>query len=94
MDTASDQKLGLRIDDVAWREVGDEVVILEVATTTYLTLNGSARVLWKRLVDGVTRWELTEALVQRYGITTERADRDVEAFLGVLEQRSLLEQVG
>jgi hypothetical protein len=91
MNPAADEKLRLRIDDLAWREVGDELVILEVTTTSYLTLNGSARMLWDRLADGVTRSELTEALVERYGIATERADRDVDAFLKVLGQRSLLD---
>jgi len=91
MERGGDQKLRLRIDDLAWREVGDELVVLEVTTTTYLTLNGSARVLWERLVDGVTRSELTDTLVDRYGITLEKADKDVDAFLDVLRQRSLLD---
>ena len=64
--------------------------MLEVTTTTYLTLNGSA-VLWDRLVDGVTQSDLIESLVERYGITVEKAEGDVGAFLDVLQERSLLD---
>lgn len=90
MTTDSGQKLMLNVDDLAWREVGDELVVLEVATTMYLTLNGSAKALWELLVDGATTSELSAALQERYGIDAERADSDVAQFLAVLRERSLL----
>lgn len=89
--SAADQKLSLKLDDLAWRDVGDELVVLEVTTTTYLTLNGSARFLWARLVDGATPAELASALVEHYGIPDDQASRDVQSFLDVLRDRSLLD---
>ena len=44
----------LQIDSNAavWREVDGEVLVLELATAIYLTLNGSGWILWNELVDG------------------------------------------
>jgi fibrillarin-like rRNA methylase len=83
-------RMTLKVDDLTWREVHDELLVLDMATATYLTLNGSAKVLWQRLADGATASELVGALVDRYRITTERAEADVREFLEVLEERSFL----
>jgi hypothetical protein len=86
----TDQQLQLRVDDLAWREVQDELVVLEVTTATYLSLNGSAKMLWHRLVDGATVAELRASLVTTYGISDGQAASDVGEFLDVLIERGLL----
>jgi Coenzyme PQQ synthesis protein D (PqqD) len=80
----------LRLDEVVWREVGEDLVVLELSTSTYLTLNGSAKQLWIGLVEGATVPELAERLTARYGITAEQAVADTEAFLSALGDRKLL----
>jgi hypothetical protein len=85
-----DQVLRIDTDRAVWREIADEVVILDVPTTTYLNLNKSARVLWKRLDGGATPTELAAELVASYGIPRDEAANDVQDFLGALRARSLL----
>jgi Coenzyme PQQ synthesis protein D (PqqD) len=85
-----EQRIALKVDDLTWREVQDELLVLDMATTTYLTLNGSAKFLWEQLVDGATLTELAGSLVDRYGIDTGRARVDAEEFLQVLEERSFV----
>lgn len=85
-----EEKVQLRVDDVVWRGVGDEIVILELSTSTYLTLNGTATHLWDGLVDGSTMAELAEILTMRYRITVDQARADVEAFVAALSDRNLL----
>ena len=87
---APDQVLTVDTDRAVWREIGDEVVILDVPTTTYLNLNKSARVLWKRLDGGATSLELAAELVATYGISESQAASDVRGFLDALQERSLL----
>ena len=84
------RRLKLDGDRAVWREVGEEVVVLDVETTTYLSLNGSGGALWKRLDAGATPNELVAELVSAYGVAEARASKDVEAFLHVLRDRSLL----
>jgi hypothetical protein len=87
---APDQVLRVDTDRAVWREIGDEVVILDLPTTTYLNLNKSARALWKRLDGGATPLELTAELMASYGISKDQAAGDVRAFLDALLERSLL----
>lgn len=83
-------RISLDADAVVWREVGDEIVVLEIATAVYLTLNGTARPLWLLLADGTTRDDLAAALVAEYGIAFDRAAADVDDLLRALAARSLL----
>lgn len=80
----------LRADDVVWREVGDELVVLELSTSTYLTLNGTARHLWEGLAIGASVSELVDVLCSRYSISTEQANSDVKSFMTALAERELI----
>jgi hypothetical protein len=83
--------LRLRTEDLSWREIDDEVIAVDVETSTYLAANKAGTLLWRRLGDGgATRQELAALLVETYGIERERALADVETFLGDLASRGLL----
>jgi ribosomal protein S16 len=84
------KRLKLDGDRAVWREVGEEVVVLDVETATYLSLNGSGGALWKRLDAGATLSELVAELVSAYGVPEAQASKDVEDFLSALRERSLL----
>jgi hypothetical protein len=84
------EKLQLRVDDVVWREVEDELIVLELSTSIYLTLNGTAKHLWEGLATGSTIDGLVTMLTDRYGIDPEHARADTESFLSALDARSLL----
>ncbi|HVC24871.1 MAG TPA: PqqD family protein [Acidimicrobiales bacterium] len=83
-------RLELDTNAVVWREVDEEIIVLELSTAVYLTVNGSACPLWLRLTHGATADELASVLVEEYAITLERAAADVDAFLDALAARSLL----
>jgi Coenzyme PQQ synthesis protein D (PqqD) len=85
-----DERFSLDSERAVWREVGEEIVILDVPTATYLTLNSSAVTLWKHLEDGASPAELAAALVTTYEIGEEKAAMDVQRFLGALKERSLI----
>jgi roadblock/LC7 domain-containing protein len=73
-----------------WRSVGDEVVVLNTRTSRYLTLNGSASLLWPLLLEGSDDHALASCLVGRYGVSVERAEADVRTFLAQLKEHGLL----
>jgi hypothetical protein len=83
--------LRLRQDGLTWNVAGDEVVILDLAGSVYLKLNGSARVLWERLSEPCTEADLVAALMDEYDIDRGRAEADVADFLAELHRRQLLE---
>jgi hypothetical protein len=83
----------LRRDGVACSDLGSEIVILDLDTSSYYSASNSAAVLLGALVDGASREDLVERLVTTYDVDVDEADIDVEAFLDGLRKRNLLEEV-
>jgi coenzyme PQQ synthesis protein D (PqqD) len=81
----------LRTDGLSWRRIEDEVVAVDVPTSTYLSTNDSGTLLWQALGDGATRDELAALLVDRFGLDPGAAGADVETFLAQLDEQGLLE---
>ena len=82
--------LCLRNDDLDWREIDDEIVVLDTRDAVYLAVHGSGAFVWRLLAESTTRDSLIEALVEKYGIDSTRATADVDAFLATLNDRGLL----
>lgn len=55
-----------------------------------VTLNDSAVVLWELLKKGTTKDELTEALKEKFSITQEQAEADVEKSLELLLEHRMV----
>ena len=78
------------------REVADTYVVLPVGDAVMkfngmLSLNETGVVLWRQLEQGAEMTDLVKALVERYGIEEEKAQRDVAAFLEALSPVDCLE---
>jgi hypothetical protein len=86
------RQLRLAAERVAWRACGDEVVVLDLPSATYLAVNRSGADLWLRLQAGVTADELAAALAERWSLPRPHAKGDVAAFLATLEEHDLLER--
>jgi hypothetical protein len=82
--------LCLRRDNLDWREIGDEIVALDADAAEYLAVKGSGTLVWRLLAESTTRDGLIGALVENYGIDSNRASTDVDEFLATLEHRGLL----
>jgi hypothetical protein len=82
----------LRSEGLSWRQVGDEVVLLDTKSAEYLSVNRTGAFLWPRMVQGCTVTELTEALADHFGVSAEQAATDTDSFLDSLRQLGLLEE--
>jgi Coenzyme PQQ synthesis protein D (PqqD) len=83
-------ELRLRPDALAWRKIDNELVAVDVAASQYLSANQTGAMLWQMLADGATPAQLAERLVERFGISSEQARTDVDAFVQDLKRRGLL----
>lgn len=81
----------LRGEDLTWQEIDGELVILDLARSSYLTTNGTGAFLAKLLVTEHSADELAAAMAAEYQITTEQAREDVDAFVAELTRLELLE---
>ncbi len=89
--TRSEPVLKLRGDAVDWREVEGQVVVLDRAGSVYLAVNAAGATLWPAIVEGATRRQLVQILLDTFDVDPARAEADVDAFVASLSERGLLE---
>jgi Coenzyme PQQ synthesis protein D (PqqD) len=77
----SGRPVRVRLSDLAWRQTGDEVVVLDLAASVFHGLNPSGALLWQRLADWTTAGEMADILVGSYGLSAALAAEDVARFL-------------
>ena len=75
----------------AYRQVGDEGVVLDLDRSLYFGLNRSAGLLWPLLLTGAEHGELVSALIAAApGLDEPRANGEVAAFLAAVDAEGLL----
>lgn len=84
------EQRALRSEDLLWRVLGDEAVLLDLRSRQYLSSNASATKLLELLSAGAHFEDLVRALVDAYGIDESVASGDVTKFLALLDERGLL----
>jgi coenzyme PQQ synthesis protein D (PqqD) len=84
----------LRVDDITWREIDGDLVILDLRSSAYLTVNASGTLLMKALKEERTLPQLTRALTDAFDIPAGQAQHDVQRFIHDLGERDLLERSG
>lgn len=86
----ANHELRLREADLSWRQVGDEIIVLDLRSNAYLSINQSGTTLWQMLVDGSDPIAMTTRLVSNFDLDEGRARADVDAFIAMLAERDLL----
>ena len=87
----ADEHLKLRADGVVWRQVGDELVLLDVESGRYLSVNQTGATLWPLLLEGCHAGRLVDELVARYGVPAAQAGEDTARFLASMRELGILE---
>lgn len=85
------QRLRIRSGAIEWRKFEEEVVAVDTRKSVYMAVNRSGSVLWPALLDGATKDELADLLVERYDVDRGAAVEDVDAFVRALDEQDLLE---
>jgi len=84
----------VRADGIAVQELGDEVVVLDLRTSSYVLLNVTGAALWPALTEPSTIEQLARVLTARFDVDDERAAKAAAAFVEQLVGLGLIEQIG
>ncbi|MCG6963852.1 MAG: PqqD family protein [Acidobacteria bacterium] len=79
-----------RAAHVAWQQVGDGVVVVDLKQHTATAFNDTGALVWIKLGEQ-TPGEIADHLVKEFGVAPERALADVESFLTGLASLGLIE---
>lgn len=80
-------------DDVTWRDVSGEMVVLKLSSGEYYTFNELGRITWLALSEGKSMEQAVRMIVDEYDVSSEKARADVETLVvGLMEQGVLHRQ--
>ncbi len=77
-------------EDVVWRELDDEVVILDVVSNQYFGLSGAGSAMWRLLAEHGSVDETVTRLQEDFDAGVEQLRNDLEALIKDLEGRGLV----
>jgi len=80
-----------RAAHVAWQQVGDGVVVVDLKQHTATAFNGTGALVWTNLGEQ-TPDKIADLLAQEFSVARERALADVESFLAGLSELGLIER--
>lgn len=72
------------------RQVGDETVILDLASGTYFGLNPVGARIWQLLAEGRTLVDVCATMRAEYEVTREDIERDVLSLAEELRAKQLI----
>jgi len=80
-----------RHPDIAWQQIGDEVVVMSLAESRVLGLNPTGALVWS-LLEERDEDGLVAAVVERFATDEEHARADVRGFVTLLRERGLVSE--
>lgn len=76
--------------DVMARTVGDETVILDLASGTYYGLDPVGARIWQLMAAGQTLTQVCDVMLAEYNVTRENIERDMLALVQTLLDKRLV----
>ena len=77
--------------DVIYRELGGEMVLLNLQNGVYYGLNESGMQMWTLLAELKEPRRVVDALEQEYAASRDQLERDLQALLTELREKGLIE---
>lgn len=80
-------------DGVIWRDLGGDVVILNIETGVYFGLNGSGGQIWRELVQHGSVEKTFESLKQQFDVEPDELRRDLDDLVNQLVEKRLVQPI-
>ena len=77
---------------LAWQQLEDEAVIVDIPARVAVGLNRTGLFVWERLAEHSEK-EIARMVADRFEVDPERARRDVASFLEEVTSRGFIERV-
>ena len=81
---------GLIPSEVMARQVGDELVILDLKSGNYYGLDPVGARIWQLLTEGMALPQVCDVLLAEYDVSRAALEQDIERLIGDLSAKGLL----
>jgi hypothetical protein len=78
------------VDEIIWRKLDDNAVIVTPSSGEVRVLNDTGTVIWLMLTENQPVANIVTRLVNHYHVTPKQAQQDVVLFLQELHERGLV----
>jgi len=78
---AFDQGLSINKEEIAFKVIDGEAIVINLANGIYYSAAGTAAFLWAHLATGRSIQEVTSSFATAYGVAEEKAQKDVLEFV-------------
>ena len=68
--------------EFVWKDVGDQVVVLNLGSGNYHSLNLTASLIWRGLMEQRPLEDILEDLCSRFQVDLQTSGRDAEELIG------------
>jgi hypothetical protein len=83
----------LRINDkVVFREVDDKIILINLESGFYYSLNEIGCFIFKRILKNKNPCEILEEIKHSFDVSEEKADQDLGEFLDTLTRENIVVQ--
>ena len=86
-------KYHIDTDKAVWRNIDGEIVVLNLDSGHYYSLNKTGSVVWSILSESKPLQEAIERIVEKYNIPHKSAEEDVMSLLKMLQKEGLISSV-
>ena len=76
---------------IAWRKVGDEIVVLDLNTSIYWSLNELAGFIWELLTQGKQEKYIATQVCAHYDVSEKVSEKDIRICLEDLAKEGLIQ---
>jgi len=88
------QQYNIDKDKITHRVVDSEVVILNLESGNYYTINETGAIIWKALDDKKCLSEILDLLKNEYQYSADRSfEKDAEDFIKFLEKENIIKKI-
>jgi hypothetical protein len=76
--------------DVVWRDMGGEIVILDLATQHYFGLTGAGNDIWHLIVEHGISEKIVERLIEKFEVEASVAQVDFDRIVHELAEKGMI----
>ena len=80
----------VRNQDAIWTELEGQVFVLSLANGRYYELKGVGSFIWQALDEPQERSALITRIVERYTVSPQQCEADLDRFVGTLKAAGLV----
>ena len=88
--TTADSRFGMRPEEVAWKVLDGETIIINLMNGMYYSLPGTGSEAWELIESGRSVGEVTAFLSARYGVAADVVTVDLTRLVEELVRENLL----